>query len=351
MADIKISQLGAAIAVGDTDLMPIVSGGNTLKATAAQVKEHSIGNTNISSIGDGSVTGAISELNTDKQPKTLATPLTIGGVSKTTVEDALGGLVSENQTLTNETSDIVNALGAKNLLPNKMTTKTVSGVTYTKRPDGSVVLTGTRETAGAELISSDWVDTDIGWIKQLEGKNVALSGGVEGANITVHFYGANNTYIGGGASPYGDGDTIFTVPSGIVHYAAYIYTLKDTFDGEVVKPMLRVVGTNSTYVPRAKTNKELTDLTNGVDSVIFKKAYSKQYTIAAGATYEIGQIATVPSGYTFLAFSTYDTGSMFVSPIMIKDNNFILKNTGSGSVSATLSGTAIFVRTDFRVYQ
>ena len=36
MADIKISQLGAAIAVGDTDLVPIVSGGNTLKATAAQ---------------------------------------------------------------------------------------------------------------------------------------------------------------------------------------------------------------------------------------------------------------------------------------------------------------------------
>lgn len=105
MADIKISQLGAAIAVGDTDLVPIVSGGNTLKATAAQVKEHSIGNTNISSIGDGSVTGAINALNTDKQPKTLDTPLTIGGVSKTTVEAALDGLVSENQTLANDKLD------------------------------------------------------------------------------------------------------------------------------------------------------------------------------------------------------------------------------------------------------
>lgn len=129
MADIKISQLGAAIAVGDTDLMPIVSGGNTLKATAAQVKEHSIGNTNISSIGDGSVTGAISELNTDKQPKTLATPLTIGGVSKTTVEDALGGLVSENQTLTNNKLD----KSGGTLTGNLNITKTTSGavtVTY-----------------------------------------------------------------------------------------------------------------------------------------------------------------------------------------------------------------------------
>lgn len=92
MADIKISQLGAAIAVGDTDLVPIVSGGNTLKATAAQVKEHSIGNTNISSIGDGSVTGAISTLNTDKQPKTLATSITVDGTPQTTVEGALGAI-------------------------------------------------------------------------------------------------------------------------------------------------------------------------------------------------------------------------------------------------------------------
>ena len=32
MADIKISQLGAAIAVNDSDLLPIVSNGSTLKA-------------------------------------------------------------------------------------------------------------------------------------------------------------------------------------------------------------------------------------------------------------------------------------------------------------------------------
>ena len=110
MADIKISQLGAAIAVGDTDLVPIVSGGNTLKATAAQVKEHSIGNTNISGIGDGSVTGAISALNTDKQPKTLDTPLTIGGASKTTVEEALGGLNTETQSLSSALTTIKNSI-------------------------------------------------------------------------------------------------------------------------------------------------------------------------------------------------------------------------------------------------
>ena len=50
MADIKISQLGAAIAVEDTDLVPIVSGGNTLKATAALLKRHAIGDDDISDI-------------------------------------------------------------------------------------------------------------------------------------------------------------------------------------------------------------------------------------------------------------------------------------------------------------
>lgn len=65
MADIKISQLGAALAVNDTDVVPIVSGGNTLKATAAQLKEHAIGDTDISDLGDGTPTGAIAALNTE----------------------------------------------------------------------------------------------------------------------------------------------------------------------------------------------------------------------------------------------------------------------------------------------
>lgn len=110
MADIKISQLGAAIAVNDSDLLPIVSNGSTLKAPASLVKEYAVGDTDLTGIGDGTPTGAISALNTAKQPKTLDTPLTIGGVQKTTVEAALGGLNSESQSLstalTNVESDI-----------------------------------------------------------------------------------------------------------------------------------------------------------------------------------------------------------------------------------------------------
>lgn len=62
MADIKISQLGADIEINDSDILPVVSGGQTLKATAAQLKEHAIGDTDISDLGDGTPTGAIAAL-------------------------------------------------------------------------------------------------------------------------------------------------------------------------------------------------------------------------------------------------------------------------------------------------
>lgn len=111
MADIKISQLGSAIAVDDSDIVPVVSGGNTLKATAAQLKEHAIGNTSISGIGNGSVTGAISALNSEKQPKTLATSITVDGTPQTTVEGALGAintdLGSTKQALTKRNESII----------------------------------------------------------------------------------------------------------------------------------------------------------------------------------------------------------------------------------------------------
>ena len=67
MADIKISQLTSASQVVDTDVIPMTSGAVSVKAPASKLKEYVIGETNISSIGDGSVTNAIYELNSNKQ--------------------------------------------------------------------------------------------------------------------------------------------------------------------------------------------------------------------------------------------------------------------------------------------
>ena len=178
MADIKISQLGAAIAVGDTDLVPIVSGGNTLKATAAQVKEHSIGNTNISSIGDGSVTGAISALNTDKQPKTLDTPLTIGGVSKTTVEAALDGLNSESQSLST-------ALTTKAPKPLVITLPNVSSskLSFTSTDVASIANVNTNHVVIESVLSNPSIQTGD-WTITTGSNSIVVSGSIASSGTT-----------------------------------------------------------------------------------------------------------------------------------------------------------------------
>ena len=70
MADIKYSQLGAATTITDTDVLPMVNMSadpiETNKITAAKVKEYVIGNTDISGIGNGTATGAISALKNGK---------------------------------------------------------------------------------------------------------------------------------------------------------------------------------------------------------------------------------------------------------------------------------------------
>lgn len=66
MADIKISELTAALTVGDSDEIPMTASGSTVKVTPSQIKDYAIGTTDISAVGDGSVTGAIDALATAK---------------------------------------------------------------------------------------------------------------------------------------------------------------------------------------------------------------------------------------------------------------------------------------------
>lgn len=88
MADIKYSQLGAATTITDTDVIPMVNMSadpiETNKITAAKVKEYAIGNTNISSIGDGTPTGAIAALKSGKTEATAVSEYieTIGATAQ-----------------------------------------------------------------------------------------------------------------------------------------------------------------------------------------------------------------------------------------------------------------------------
>ena len=66
MADLKITDLGAALSVGDSNVTVLDDGSSTMKVTMNQLKEYSIGTTDISGIGNGTATGAISSVNTSK---------------------------------------------------------------------------------------------------------------------------------------------------------------------------------------------------------------------------------------------------------------------------------------------
>lgn len=63
MADIKISQLGAAASISDSQVIPIVDSGSTVKGTMAQVKDYAAGGlANLDTTDKSSPVGAINEV-------------------------------------------------------------------------------------------------------------------------------------------------------------------------------------------------------------------------------------------------------------------------------------------------
>lgn len=63
MADIKISQLGAAASISDSQETPVVDNGSTVKATMAQIKDFVAGGlANLKTTVKTSIVGAINEV-------------------------------------------------------------------------------------------------------------------------------------------------------------------------------------------------------------------------------------------------------------------------------------------------
>ena len=72
MADVKISQLGAAASINDSQITPVVDSGSTVKATMAQIKDYITGGlTNLKTSIKTSVVAAINETFDIAHPLTL----------------------------------------------------------------------------------------------------------------------------------------------------------------------------------------------------------------------------------------------------------------------------------------
>lgn len=61
MADVKISQLGAAASISDSQIIPIVDSGSTVKGTMAQVKDYAAGG--LSNLETSSKTSPVAAIN------------------------------------------------------------------------------------------------------------------------------------------------------------------------------------------------------------------------------------------------------------------------------------------------
>ena len=111
MADIKISELGAASAVNATDLFPMTSSGVTVKATAQQIKNYiGVGNlADLDTTDKSSAVAAINEVNT-KVTKTEVLIINVSSfsslpktVSNTNIES---DMVVVNSVLSNPSAQI-----------------------------------------------------------------------------------------------------------------------------------------------------------------------------------------------------------------------------------------------------
>lgn len=203
---------------------------------------------------------------TDYQKKNLSTAIEIGGVDKTTVEDALNGLNDHEEEDIEGIWKANGELGVKNLLLNKATTQTVNGVTFTVNTDGTVLVDGTATaTIQFELNPSVYVGT---------GNKIIISGcpNVDSEyNIRLRLTEENTpTYV------IDDIGESVTYEATADKYGCRIIIFNGyTANNILFKPMIRLASDpDDTYQPYAMTNRELT-VTSYTDNSVYVSRTSK----------------------------------------------------------------------------
>lgn len=390
MADIKISQLGAAATISDSDVFPMTANGTTVKAAASLIKEYAIGDDDISALGDGSPTGAILALNANKSAKSdiamieasvAIAPHAIGAefylsgvLMRATAPIEIGDQIvngtncapaddvsSQIQALTNKTNDIISTMsanGAHNYFPLKLDTikssntvgtwngnsYTHNGVTYTIDDDCRIKIDTSSNTqsslytlapygsgvsipAGTYIISFSQVDVEDGLYPTLE---------VTHSDSTKTYYQPRNDSKEKEVTIL-DGDTV----------NCYIQVNNNTVcSNRMLYPLLRLANDlDPNYEPYAMTNKQLT---SAIDDINAKSMhFESQTTITPNAVdtiyppedgFLIINGVKEPSNYDFFIQHVFDGAT----------RNYILApSTASGPINFTLPVTkndAVIIR-------
>lgn len=176
-------------------------------------------------------------------------------------------LTADTEALTNQANDMVNVLGAKNLIPNNATSQTINGVTFTVNSDGTVTVSGTA-TGDATLYLTDSIDLSLFNGMLLNGCPVPSS-----ADAILRLV-MNKSPWTGISQNVSDAEIDGFASGTLGRLFIRVYsgrTVNATF-----KPMIRLASIqDDTYVPYAKTNQQLTEDT----LVAYKTADSASTTI------------------------------------------------------------------------
>ena len=178
-------------------------------------------------------------------------------------EQLFGAVGASLKKHTAEIADIVNVYGAKNLLPYPYadTTKTTNGITYTDNGDGTIKINGTCVNGSAWFyIRPQGLLKDVTDIKT-PGTYI-FSRGTDALD-TLQYYRIYDITVGADLIGADRGDLTFTVTEEQLTHTVTVgcwIKVGKTVNNIVMKPMIRLASiADSTYVPYAKTNKELTD--------------------------------------------------------------------------------------------
>lgn len=166
-------------------------------------------------------------------------------------DDTYEPYARSNQELAGEVEPILNVLGAKNLLPtDAAATQTVNGITFTVNNDGTITINGTATALVTFALSRRTISFDIE-------KQYILSGFGEktSSNAFIQINWGSGSYTQCTHEEY-----IFTpLGTGITSVIAIAIAAGESFSNYIIKPMIRLASIkDDTYVPYAKTNRELT---------------------------------------------------------------------------------------------
>ena len=386
MADIKISELTAALTVSDSDVLPMTASGSTVKVTTALLKEHAIGNTDISGIGDGTATGAIDSLNdedttikamiapTETSPTanswttgaqfiwndvlydviadiTAGDALTVGtniAPADTVVEqieDAVADIAQNASDITtlgaNKMSYAVNTMfGVHNIAPCTATGKTSNNVTFAISSDIVTATWSNTPTGDANL---SYTSVEILSPKLVAGKTYSVSGCPSGgaweAGNKKYILSVYNTTDGTFAAiDTGDGATFTPVEGKQYNLNITIGANAGASGSLTFAPMIKLEeDTDNTRVPYAMTNRELTEaVTQHTNAPILLT------TAAANQTWAT-QLASLKTTYDTLTNPQKARCFISVNGYMTGLYRISIPNTGDFSISNVDSSGNVYI--------